>query len=253
MNDFLVQNLWLPIILIIFSAALSQLPPMKNWRKRKLNVKTLGKLTLNHFLGIPKIHMYISLKNTGGRSINVESIEATISEKNGKIFSLQGLYFSPTNTNFSYYLTNIELAPDQEWNNNIQFTKELSTSIKKEQRQIIKDMRKNINSRQFKSTEPSNSWLDLQKYETSPENLSEAKKFFEEHFIWNVGEYTLSLNFKCTDPVKDISKNFTFIIYDADENELKDHTEFYKKGAGIINFTNKSLYYPQIDLTPIDK
>lgn len=69
--------------------------------------------------------------------------------------------------------------------------------------------------------------------EHAPEYVEQAKNFFQQHFIWLPGEYTIVVNIQTDQDSSNISKAFNFILFETQSDQLKKITEEYKYGGGI--------------------
>ena len=58
--------------------------------------------------------------------------------------------------------------------------------------------------------------------------------FFGEFFIWNSGEYTMSVNIETDIYSANITKSYQFTIFESHEERLKAICEHYKFGGGVI-------------------
>jgi len=95
--------------------------------------------------------------------------------------------------------------------------------------------------------------------EHAPEYVEQAKNFFQQHFIWLPGEYTIVVNIQTDQDSSNISKAFNFILFETQSDQLKKITEEYKlRFHGFLNifpvgvflvkssFMILSLVYPWI-------
>ena len=136
-------------------------------------------------------------------------------------------------------LAPFRLMPEQDWSHGIYFYPPFSREDDMEFRNITSKLKANIQSKIPLTPQniPNNSTSQL--YETDPQFLQPIMHFFNNHFMWNTGEYTGTITVH-TEPTKaTISKKFRFTLFEAESAELRNYCEDYKYGLGVYFFNGE--------------
>jgi hypothetical protein len=67
--------------------------------------------------------------------------------------------------------------------------------------------------------------------EADPNIVAPLLEFFEEKFVWSLGEYEVSIEVNADRLTK--TKRFRFTIFESESEELRALTNQYKFGAGV--------------------
>lgn len=235
---FLNFSFW-AVIIAALAVIFSQLPPIPMiLRRTRLNVIPLHRLQVFHWLGNPNINLHILLTNEGGREIRVLAIKMQISRENGDNFVLPGQTFSPPDgSKGTFLLTQFSLKPKEDWSNFVNFFSSFTFDEERHSKQLIKDLKKNIQDK-LANRQPEEE-LASRYVEGDSQLVAPVIGFFETHFKWQPGEYTLDLQIDCQQKKASVKRQFRFTLYESDYAEFKEQTEKYKYGLGV--------YFPDPD------
>lgn len=70
-------------------------------------------------------------------------------------------------------------------------------------------------------------------YEADPRFLQQVMQFFNNHFMWNRGEYTGTVTVHAEPSKATTSNKFRFTLFESEANELRKYSESYKYGLGV--------------------
>lgn len=224
---YLDWSFWAVIVAAI-AVVLSQIPPIHILlKKAKIDFELYSKIAITHKVGNPNLEVHLLISNTGGRKIRVKKISASISRDNKHIITLPAQNYRQTpNDKNTILLTSFSLSPNEDWSHSINLLNYFNREQEKEYLRIESNMRADYREKQKEN--PSEELV-----EHLPEHTKSAIEFFEKHFIWLPGEYKLSINIQTDHKAANISKDFNFIIFETQSEQLKDVVKRYKYGEDI--------------------
>lgn len=209
---------------------LSQLPPIhKIFRKGKLELDIYEKAHMTHSLGNPNLQLHLIINNVGGQKVTVESIESELvfeSEQPQKIKAQN--YIKSSGSSGQVLLTKFKINSGEEWAHLTNFFNDFSKAEEKESKSFIKKSRDEITEK-LKVKAQSQDMVEV-----SEELVSNIKSFFDRKFIWEAGEYSITINIKCSDQSQNVSKKLRFTLFESDSDELREYTEKYKYGENVV-------------------
>ena len=227
---YLDWQFWAAIVAFI-ALILSQLPPISQLlRKAKIDVEVHPMINITHAIGNPNIGgMYIIIKNSGGKKIRIKRLSLQVIRDDIDFFELPSQTYLPDLTEQKAIIfTPFNLRPDEEWGYSVQFYKELSRDDLKRYKEIGKAMKENIRSKLDDMEDKK------QLVEADQDLVEPLIEIFKKYFKWKEGEYKISLLVysENTEPV--LTKNYSFIIFESDSEELYNYIEEYKYGIGVF-------------------
>lgn len=214
----------------VTAIVLSQLPPMKLWfRPSRLDLEVHSRVQITHKIGNPNLCLFVSINNSGGRTIQVRSIEIVLSRDSTMIASLPAQnYFENTASQTAILFVPFTLKPGDTWAHPAVFLNLFDRAREKLYRTselaLKKDIQKKINAR------PSD---DKSAVVAEPELISPFISIFDKLFIWEPGEYVMELSLNTKPENSALSEKYRFTLYESDSLELKSHIDDYKFGGGI--------------------
>jgi len=213
------------------AVVLSQLPPIRILIKPlKLDVEVNSRVNVTHKIGNPNFGMHVSLGNSGGRNLRIKGLRVNLQKEGKDLVSLpaQNYFESPTDKS-SVLFVPFTLKPDEYWSHGVNFLNFFDRTTEKKYRENETSLR-----------------LDIQKkLRNRPEDEKDAVKGDEELikpfidlmdklFIWEPGEYIFELEVDSSPSSSAFRKKYRFTLYESDTRELKEHTEVYPFGGGIL-------------------
>lgn len=230
----------------IAALVLSQFPPLKFWfKKGKITIEKYGTLFVTHSVGSPILHLFVILKNVGGSSINVHSIDMKIKRKNTSSFILRGRGYAmhPSDYNFTMF-TPVEIRPDQTWAHTVSFNELWDRTKQKEYKAFYSNIRDVITEKN--RVDP----LGIgEKHEIDAIDYQKLCKFFDKNFKWFDGEYEAEILVKDKEDnviAKDLVK---FTLFESETDELNAWVEEYKYGNGIHLVNSQKQNGVSVDLS----
>lgn len=218
---------------------LSQLPKVNVWFKgRKLDLEVHNRISVNHWLGIPNINLYLGITNKGRAKIKIKKIELTISKERHTIANLvcNSFFDTPVSETANLFFP-FELPPEKYWDHPCWFTVDLDRNTEQKIRGLLSELNMDI-SEKLKNRND-----EKQVVEASENLVRPLLQHKEKAFIWEPGEYFIQINLQ-SEPQMNISKNFRFTLFETDTKELTAYSDDYKYGMAYHNQKNKGLSIP---------
>lgn len=220
---------WSAVVAFI-ALILSQLKPVKFWfQEGKLEFRKYKSFFIWHSVGSPQLHLFISLKNTGGQAVHIDRFEIELCRDSEHICNLATTgYISDSNSQNITLLTPIELKPDKTWAHTVVFDDKWNRSQQQKFRALASRFRDTIN--QKCRTTP---LAEGEFHEADADDIQEIESFFNDNFKWFPGEYVGTLRIiGGKDEVLMIQK-LSFTLFESESEELKSAKDDYKFGYGI--------------------
>lgn len=228
---------------VAFTAlVLSQLPKVNLWFKRKkIAFEMHDRITVNHWLGMPSISIFLGISNKGRSTLKIKKIELKIFREKANVANLESTSFFETSTSqVANLFFSFDLPSESTWNHSCWFSNSLDRNKEQKVRSIISEIDKNIAEKA-----KANSTLGV--YLEADEHLvKELIDHKEKYFIWEPGEYYVEILIK-SEPKISFKKNIRFTLYESDTNELNTYSSDYKFGMHYHNQKNKGINIPISD------
>lgn len=227
------------VLLSGIAIALSQLPPIRLWfRRKRIEVEVPSRVLISHQVGNPNVAMAISLRNTGGRTLLIRSLEIKLTRDGTDLglFRAQN-YFETPSSQTTALLVPFSMKPDDTWVHGTNFLNYFNRATEKHYRAIESAMREDI-QKKLDAKAPEETKL----VEAEPALVEPFLQLFDKLFIWESGEYVMDLRVNTEPGAATFSKKYRFTLYESDTAELRKHTEDYKHGGRITwTPTNKPI------------
>lgn len=226
---YLDWSFW-TVAIAFLGVFLSQIPPILTLIKRaKLDLELYSKISITHKLGNPNLQLHLILNNVGGRKIRVKDIDVSLS-RDGKVITnlpAQNYLQSQSDQN-TVLFTPFSLNPSQEWAHITNFLNFFDRNDEKLYQEIEGNMLSD-----FRKNKPINEEASKSFYEHPKELVDPAIDFYEKHFCWTPGEYSMSINVSTDNEPANISKNYRFTIFESQTKTLEAIKEHIKYGGGL--------------------
>lgn len=218
------------VIVSFIAVILSQIPPIHIlFRKAKIDFELFSNILLSHKIGNPNLEANLFISNIGGRKVRIKKIEASIERDGTHVITLPAKnYFQNPDDQNSTMLTTFSLSPNEEWSHNLTFLNFFNREEEQEYQRIEADMRSDYAEQTREQEEDPKNLIEHPK-----EQVERALNFFEKKFMWEPGDYKLTLNIETDRTSANISKTFNFILFESKSDQLKEITKRYHHGAGI--------------------
>lgn len=214
----------------IAALILSQFPPLKQFfKKGKLTIEKYGTLYLSHTIGSPSAHLFILLKNVGGTTVTVQSIDFSVTRKNSDSFLLNGRGYlsNPSDQQFTM-LVPFEIVANQTWAHTINFIEPWNRASQKEYKGLYSQIRDSISGSHRLQTV-----LSEPRQEADAAVYEKLCQFFNKNFKWHEGEYEAEILVKNKAGEIIVKDSVAFTIFESESDELKSWVRDYKFGNGI--------------------
>jgi hypothetical protein len=209
---------------------LSQLPPLHIvFRRATLDVEAYALTALTHKVGNPNAQLHLIVRNTGGRKVRVKGIVLRFQRGEQSAFVLPAKnYLANPSDKDAVMLAPFTLKPDEEWAHIVNFLNFFAKDDEREFRRIRNNLRNDIAAKRDQLEDKS------QNVTADDVNVQPALAFFGQHFVWNHGEYKVTLEIGVEPSRASIKKHFRITLFESDAQQLRDYTEGYKYGAGVV-------------------
>lgn len=234
-NDWTFWSFLVAFIALI----LSQSPKINVWFKRnRIELEIHNKITVQHWLGVPSINLFLGINNKGRTNVKIKKIELIINREglDEKRITCSSFYETHT-SQFPNLFFPFELFSEKSWDHSCWFTIDIERTADQKFRGIFTEIDKDIANKR-KNTTTQNELIEAEESLVKP--LIEYK---DKKFIWESGEYFVEIILQ-SDPRIDISKNFRFTLFETDTNTLKAYSDDYKYGMTYHNQKNLGLIIP---------
>jgi hypothetical protein len=212
--------------------ALSQLPPVHLWfrPKRRLEIEVHSRVQVIHKIGNPNLSMYVSVRNTGGREVEVRSIQTSISRDSADLGTLPAQsFFEKAESKSAVLFVPFLIKPGDAWSHMTEFYKPFDRASEKWYREAESKLGTDINLKRTARPQNQNSMPA----EAEPQFVAPFVSFFEKMFVWNPGEYVISLRVTTRHKVTDFVAQYRFTLFESDTALLRSVVDEYKYGNGI--------------------
>lgn len=232
-------NFWTTVAAFV-AIVLSQLPPVVTWFKStKLAIEIHNRIVVYHRVGNPNLNVHIILTNPCGKTIRVKAMSVML-ERDGKTMEpLNGhSYYQAISDKESVLLTPFNLKPTEEWGHLVTFASAVSREDEKKLRAAEDQLRKNIQDKIRERDRKGDNSKDL--VEADAALVTPFMEAFNRFFIWNPGEYVITLNIKAEHAAASLTRKYRFTLFESDTLQLKQPTDNFKFGDGVYYHTNST-------------
>lgn len=225
---YLEWSFWAVVVATV-ALILSQLPPVHILiRRAKLELELYSRILMQHKVGNPNVQFHLILTNTGGRSVKIKGIMLGIKREGKDVGTLPAQnYLQNPNDKTTVLFTSFSLKSKEEWAHIVNCLNYFSRADEKKYRNAEFKLKEDIAQ---KRKLPENKDLLV---EADSKHVDEFVRMFDEHFVWNPGEYELHISIETSDKKKDIGRDYRFTLFESDSNELSRSKDDYKYGDGI--------------------
>lgn len=198
-------------------------------RPRRLEVEVHSRVLVTHRVGNPNVGLVVGLTNSGGRALRIRSLRLDLSRDGKPLVSLpaQNFFETPSSTS-SVLLVPFSLKPGENWVHAVNFLNFFDRQTEKHYRECQYALNADIR----------------QKIEARPKGIEDMVAadekvvtpfldLFSELFVWQTGEYIISLSVTTEPGSASYSKLYRFTLYESDTDELRRQTDDYRYGGGI--------------------
>ena len=218
------------VVVAAIAVLLSQLPPIPAWfKKAKLEIELYSKIYITHKVGNPNLQLHLIINNIGGRKVRIKDISATIERDDNLVATLPAQNYLQNQTDKSTLLfTTFSLKPTDEWAHIINLLNFFNRDNENEYRNLEARMRADCRRKTAALTEKPNAPIEIDDAFVQP-----FHSFFNRHFVWNTGEFQMTVKITTDLEKANISKKYRFTVFESHTDQLKAITEHYKFGGGI--------------------
>lgn len=216
------------VFIAVVALVLSQIPPLHLlFKKAKIDIELYSRILVTHKVGNPNLTCHLILNNMGGRTLRVKKIYAKI-ERDGKpIVTLPAQNYNvKTNDKNSILLTSFNIKPQSEWGQTTNFLNYFERAEEKAYKEAEVLLKEDL----LKKLEKPGTTV----VKADTHLIKTFQDMFNKMFIWEPGEYTLTMVVNA-DPLKDeAQKQYRFTLFESDSQNMKNYTKDYDTGGGIF-------------------
>lgn len=214
---------------------LSQVPPVRLWFKSaKLDFEIYSRLVLMHKVGNPNIQTHFLITNIGGRKVRIKHIRIEIKLKDKLVASVPAQnYLQNQSDKDSILFTAFKLSPGDEWAHITNLLNFFEIDDEREyqdiQSKMITDYRKRTEElKKEKGVKEIEEDIEL-----DTRLVERVQTMFDNKFVWNPGEYTMTVNIFTDIERANVKKIYRFVIFESQTEALKEIKNHFKFGAGV--------------------
>ncbi|MEZ9740077.1 hypothetical protein AB4283_12810 [Vibrio splendidus] len=217
-------------VVACLALVLSQLPPLKSLLKRgKVELKKHTSILIHHSIGTPNVNIFISLKNVGGRTLNVGALQIKLVRDGAELPLLLATgYFSEMNSQTTTMFTPFELGSGESWGHTTNFHEKWNRTQQQKFRAISSKVRDTISDKLKSGPLPTG-----ELHEANLEQVEEIHSQFASNFKWLPGEYSGVISALDSSGNVIMTDEFKFTIFESESNELRAGVDDYRYGYGI--------------------
>lgn len=227
---YLDWTFWAAVWALV-AIVLSQLPPIHLLlRPKRLDVEVHSRIGITHKVGNPNASVVVSVRNTGGRELRIRALRLNVSRDGKPLPTLPAQnYFETPSSASSVLFVPFSLKPGETWAHSVTFLNLFDRLTDKKFREdlsaLSSDIRRKIDTRSPEDQRP----VVAESVLVQPFNT-----LFEKLFLWQPSEYIAELQVDAEPGSASYSKKYRFTLYESDTAELREHTEDYRNGGGLV-------------------
>jgi hypothetical protein len=230
-------------VVAALALVLSQLPPIKLMlRRARLRVDVYSTLGLTVHLGNANAQLHVVLINRGGTPLRVSGI-TLIFRRGQQTFELPARgYFAQTTDTQAVLLAPFTIKPDEEWGHILNCFMPFEPATLRRSKALTAPLWDDLRTRRA-ALPPNAPDVSLD------ENLIRPLvQFFNEQFRLEPDEYHLTVRVNWDRGKTD--QRFRFTLFESDSQELRNFTQDYSFGYGLILRTRREMVF--VPLEPVD-
>lgn len=215
----------------VVAIGLSQLPPVRLWFKRsRVSIMLRNQAALKASVNGPVVQFVMRVENSGGKPVRVDRISMGVKRDGQNIMELdaQG-YFETFTAQAAVMFHPFRLNPDTDWTHTVNFFPALSRdddrAYRREKSALTADIHAKAATRLPGST-------DLVYADESV--YAPLKRRFDRNFIWDQGDYELTISVWVKGSVVVSQERYRFVIFESDRDELAAAGKKMAYGEGVM-------------------
>lgn len=223
-------------LLVAFAALAVSVAPyiVRHLRPSKLRLEAHAFIAINHQAGRPIVQLFTMIRNAGGRTVRVKRMSLEFLRDGAALATLPaGGYFETPSSQSAVVLVPFDLAPNEEWSHNVNYFKHRDRNDEREYRRQVSNITANIRGLHERQNREVVEEHRLAVLDADPEFVRPFLDRFDRDFVWQHGEYVVTLKIETSDPVCTYEEQYKFVLYESDSDDLRRYTNDYSKGMGI--------------------
>jgi hypothetical protein len=205
----------------------------------KITLDLGRRIVVHHTMGNPNVTLFLIIQNVGGKTVKVRSITLEL-KKDGKCYTIPAQSYYPEISEPKLaILPPFRLAANVDWTHNVYLFPAFSRENQIKYQKISSDLKSNILPKIPVVAVPGGPGTPGNYIEADAQFAHAVIEFFNQNFMWEVGEYTGTITVN-TEPKKaTISKTFRFTLFESESTELRNYSNDYKYGLGVYFFNSE--------------
>lgn len=202
----------------------------------KITLDLGSRIAIQHTLGNPNVTLFFIIQNIGGKTVKVRSITLELNKEDQAYTIPAQSYYPEISENKLAILPPFRLAPNSDWTHNVLLFPSFSRDAEIKYRKNSSDLKSNLLSKLPLVVGAGTPGSPGNYVEADAQYTQALLDFFNQNFMWEVGEYTGTVTVN-TEPRKaTISKTFRFTLFESESTELRSYSNDYKYGLGVYFF-----------------
>jgi len=185
-------------------------------------------------LGIPEYQLFVSVKNSGNRTLQISSLSLEMTYPSGKQKSIPAqeylTFLSGQQSAQQFPMTSVSIPPGANWAESVLFAPPLRPS---EQQSMGRDT-----LRIYQSLTQQLEQGARQPVAADQPDVDAAVAFFNNEFDLEEGQYKVEV-LADVDGAKMKMKTFSFVLYEFNIETIRSQTQDYKYGVGVYMPVNQ--------------
>ena len=232
-SPFYIDMEFWAVVIATLALILSLAPQLyKLFNPGKIELDFPPKIWITHHIGNSNVSIHLIIKNIGGRAISIKKIHLKI-RKNGTDFlniSAQD-YREVKKDGMSLMFRKFTLGINEEWNRDVQFYPPLN--IEDSKKYMESDIALKAEIEKLRELEPNKN-----RYIAKESFAKPFYELFDKNFKWEAGNYDLEIFIETDNVKKNISRKFSFTLFESLINDFKSHKDDYSSGDRIWWYSN---------------
>lgn len=137
-------------------------------------------------------------------------------------------YLQNQNDQSTLLFTTFSLKPNEEWAHIVNLLNFFNRDDENAYRAMEANMLADFRQKRAATVEEPKTPIEIDNALVQP-----FHGFFNGHFIWNAGEFQLTVNVTTDQERANVTKSYRFTVFESHTGQLKAITEHYKYGGGI--------------------
>jgi hypothetical protein len=200
-------------------------------------------------MGYPNVQIGMVMSNTGGQPTSIKNLTLEVARDRTTVATLPAQVFNPESEPGKELLfVALKLKPGEETRYVFRFYLDLPRNQERELREGTAALQNDIAAKRSSLLSKGVADKDIPLLEADARFVRPLEDIFRNNFIWNEGEYTITIKAVSSDGRLLVEKKFRLTLYESDAAQLRDLAQRYKYGDGVF-FNFEKQWLPGIKIS----